>query len=136
MSCDLASVEVDLGLELDAVAAHVRRLHVVQRSATSVSRGFISVLIALVPGYNELHSNKVHDYISGKSAHWRPFDVIKWPLMTGGFVIEGRNSRCSEARHFIWDRSLWTENLIPSQIFYWEQPTRSIRSLGNNPPHL
>ena len=52
MPGDLASVEVDLGLELDAVAAHVRRLHVVQRPARLVPRGFISVVITLVPDYN------------------------------------------------------------------------------------
>ena len=122
MSCDLASVEVDLGLELDAVAAHVRRLHVVQRSTTSVSRGFISVLIALVPGYNEqLHSKK--------SAHWRRFDVIKWP-MTGGFTIKGRNSRRR-------DTSPGTGPCGPKIQFHRKSSTgNSPRGLENNPPHI
>ena len=106
MPCDLASVEVDLSLELDAVAAHVRRLHVVQRSATSVLRGLISVLIVLVPGYNEqLHKVSNSLEVVG---------VIKWPPMGDGFTIEGRNS---ETRYLTWDRSMRTNNSIPSQIF-------------------
>ena len=51
--------------------------------------------------------------------------------MRRGFTIETRNN----SRGTIWDRSIWTKNSIPLQIFCCEQPIRLILSLQNSPQH-